>query len=180
MTGYGHPPQRGGSVVTAVVVGAMVVALAAAATFVYVGVQIGSRAVVGRAVAITPDYGRADQVAVRYARGAAAIDYRRIDAWKSAVVWHTSPELKARLEGTFGAMTSLVTGMQWVSTVTGEPDAVRRQAKGLTAVVDVFMHIRTVSSAAAQGSSSTVQYVITLDGARDWLITDVGAPGTPR
>jgi hypothetical protein len=115
---------------------------------------------------------RAEQVALDYAVGAAAMDFKDMNAWKVKLVAGTSPELKDKLTEAATSMEQLLVPLQWSST--SQPLAAKvRSETGGTYVVDSFVSVLTKTTQAPDGLQSTATYSITIDSNKDWQITDV-------
>jgi Mce-associated membrane protein len=119
---------------------------------------------------------RAEQVAMDYAVGAAAMDYKNTAEWKERLTKGTSPALAERLTQAATSMEQITAPLQWTSTST-PISATVRSIDGAKYVVDCFVNVLTKNTQAPEGVQSTATYSVTIDGDNDWLITDVGGIG---
>ncbi|MEO9330569.1 hypothetical protein [Gordonia aurantiaca] len=119
---------------------------------------------------------RAEQVAMDYAVGAAAMDFKNTAEWKERLTKGTSPELADRLTQAATSMEQITAPLQWTSTST-PIDATVRSVDGGKYVVDCFVSVLTKNTQAPEGVQSTATYSVTIDGDNGWLITDVGGIG---
>jgi Mce-associated membrane protein len=116
---------------------------------------------------------RAEKVALEYATGAAQMDFNDLGAWNKRLTAKTSPELTKKLTDASSAMEQVILPLQWKSTAS--PIAAQiKSHNGSAYVVTAFVSVMTKNAQAPDGVQSTASYTVTLDGSKDWLITDVG------
>lgn len=132
-------------------------------------------ALVEREVA-TPDTQRAEEIATRYAVGAATVDYRDLDSYAGRLKAGTTVELSAKLEATIPKLRGILAPLQWVSIPTLVAAKVMKAADGVF-TVDVFLDLSTTNAQSSQPDRSTIYYVVTVDRGAQWQITDVGGTG---
>ncbi|UGT38613.1 hypothetical protein LTV02_20975 [Nocardia yamanashiensis] len=125
----------------------------------------------------TPDERQAEEIATKYAMGAATVDYRDLDGWEGRMKAGTTPQLSAELDSTSSKLRGILTPLQWVSTPTLVTSKVVKAADGVF-TVDVFLDINTSNAQSSQPNRSTVYYIVTVDRGAQWLITDVSGTGT--
>ena len=163
----------------AAVIAALVLGLAV------VGWQLHSKSVdLDRLHATAADSAHAEQVALDYATGAADMDFNDLGSWRTRLIAGTSPELTNRLTQAATSMEQIIVPLQWVATATPITAKVS-SVDGDTYIVDCFVSVSTTNSQAPNGIQSTATYKLTIDGAHDWVITDIGGidaalPSTPR
>lgn len=188
-TGYGAPtppPRRSTGLVVGLVLASVLAVVLLASTVAFAVLWSGEKgraddarselAAVRQAQA---DDARATDVATKYTVAASTFDYRNLGPWQKALTTGVTPELKAKLDATTGAMNQMLQPLQWVSTgsdpvssVVGRTGAVRKVA--------VFVKVSVINAQAPAGREVLSRYDITVDGARDWLITDVGGFVAPK
>ncbi|MGX9294996.1 hypothetical protein [Tsukamurella paurometabola] len=162
-----------GATVTTVVITVVIVALLAAAiTFgVLWGMQKSENDDMKQAAA---DKAHAEKVASEYATGTATIDFRDLGPWRAALTKGVTPELKAKLDASAGAMTQLLVPLQWVSKGTAL-DAVVSSQSGSVYKVTAYVKVDGTNIQATTSRDLVTGYEITMDKARDWQITDAGS-----
>jgi Mce-associated membrane protein len=119
---------------------------------------------------------RAEQIALDYAKNAAAMNYKDLPAWKDKLVAGTSPELKKRLGAAADQMEQILVPLQWDSTARPLAAKVRSETGGAY-VVDAFVSVMTKTAQGPDPLQSTATYSVTIDSNKDWQITDVGGIG---
>jgi len=119
---------------------------------------------------------RAEQIALDYAKNAAAMNYKDLPAWKDKLVAGTSPELKKRLGAAADQMEQILVPLQWDSTARPLAAKVRSEVGGAY-VVDAFVSVMTKTAQGPDPLQSTATYSVTIDSNKDWQITDVGGIG---
>lgn len=119
---------------------------------------------------------RAEQIALDYAKNAAAMNFKDLPAWKDKLVAGTSPELKKRLGGAADQMEQILIPLQWDSTARPLTAKVRSEVGGAY-VVDAFVSVTTKTAQGPDPLQSTATYSVTIDSNKDWQITDVGGIG---
>ncbi|WP_248489719.1 hypothetical protein [Tsukamurella sp. PLM1] len=172
--------QPGGIVVTPLALGlaAIVVVLAVAATaFGFLWQSAASdrdqaRADLAAATATSDQNQRAQDVAKKYAIGAATIDYQNLAAWRTALTANTTSQLAAQLQQASVEFEQIVVPLQWQSTATPLGTIVASNKDGLI-VVNVFLNMVTKSTQRPEGIPSTATYTLTIDTKQDWQISDV-------
>ncbi|MFE9322386.1 hypothetical protein ACIHDR_25020 [Nocardia sp. NPDC052278] len=124
---------------------------------------------------------QAEQSALTYATGAATMDYKDLAAWHKKLVVNTSPDLSAKLSEAATSMEQVITPLSWTSTA--QPIAAQvKSHNGDSYTVVAFVNVTTKNAQAPDGVQSTAAYTVTMDRAKNWLITDVGgmAPIGPK
>jgi Mce-associated membrane protein len=119
---------------------------------------------------------RAEQIALDYAKNAAAMNYKDLPAWKDKLVAGTGPELKKRLGAAADQMEQILVPLQWDSTARPLAAKVRSETGGAY-VVDAFVSVMTKTAQGPDPLQSTATYSVTIDSNKDWQITDVGGIG---
>lgn len=119
------------------------------------------------------NFKHAEDAALEYAVNAAQMNYQDLGAWKTKLVDGTSPELNDKLSKAAGSMEQLLVPLKWDSTAKPLVAKVRSESGGIY-VIDAFVSVLTKTSQAPEGLQSTATYSITMDGNKDWQITDVG------
>ncbi len=119
---------------------------------------------------------RAEQIALDYAKNAAAMNYKDLPAWKGKLVAGTSPDLKERLSRASDQMEQVLVPLQWDSTARPLSAKVRSVVGGAY-VVDAFVSVMTKTAQGPDPLQSTATYSVTVDSNKDWQITDVGGIG---
>lgn len=119
---------------------------------------------------------RAEKVALDYAVAAAEMNFKDLNAWKTKLVAGTSPELKEKLTEAATSMGQILVPLEWTSTARPLVSKVRSATNGIF-VVDSFVRVLTKTSQSQDPLQSTATYSITIDSAKNWLITDVGGLG---
>lgn len=122
------------------------------------------------------DKAHAEEVGLEYAVNAAQVDYKHLDAWKAKVVQGASPELTEKLGKAAEQMTQLLGPLQWHSMAHPLAAKVRSDSNGVY-VVDCFVSVLTETVQSKDPLQSTATYVVTLDKAKNWAVTDVGGLG---
>lgn len=116
---------------------------------------------------------RAEQIALGYAKGAAEMDYKDLQAWNRRLTSNTSPELTKKLKDAASSMEQIVIPLQWVSTPTPIAATMRSEHDGVF-VVNSFISVITKTVQAPSGVQSTATYTVTVNKNDNWVITDVG------
>lgn len=115
---------------------------------------------------------RAEDIAKKYAIGAATIDYQNLAAWRSALTAGTTNELANQLREASTQFEQVVVPLQWQSTATPLGTIVAANKDGLI-TVNVFVNMITKSTQRPEGIPSTATYTLTIDTKQDWKISDV-------
>lgn len=115
---------------------------------------------------------QAEEVALQYATDAAAMDFKNLGAWRESLTKGTSKELAGRLTKASESMEQIITPLQWTSTSTPIAAKVEGESGGVYKVL-AFVAVNTRNVQAPEGVESTATYRLTLDGNKDWLITDI-------
>lgn len=123
----------------------------------------------------TPEERQAEEIAARYAVGAATVDYRDFDAWAERAKAGTTPELSARLDSTNSKVRAIITPLQWVATPTLMAAKVVKAVDGVF-TVDVFLDLSTTTKG-SQPNRTTIYYILTVDRGAQWQITEVNGTG---
>ncbi|MCU1639967.1 MAG: hypothetical protein JWN03_242 [Nocardia sp.] len=121
----------------------------------------------------TADDSHAEQVATKYAVGAATIRFDDLNSWIGQLKAGTSPQLANKFDITGPKLEEILTPLKWTSTAS--PIAARvSSVNGAIYKVDVFVNVSSTNAQNPQGAQTTVTYNITLDKSASWQITDVG------
>ncbi|NKY18018.1 hypothetical protein [Tsukamurella spumae] len=171
-----------GIVVTPLMLGlaAIVVVLAVAATafgFLWLSASSARDDARGQLASITRTDDRnahAKDVAVKYAIGAATVDYQNLDPWRTALVANTTPELANTLKTASTDLEQVYVPLQWQSTAT-PLGAIVVSDKDEIMVVNVFVNVVTKSTQRPQGIPSVTTYALTIDTKQNWVISDVSS-----
>ncbi|WP_019201927.1 hypothetical protein [Tsukamurella sp. 1534] len=115
---------------------------------------------------------RAQDVATKYAVGAATVDYQNLGPWRTALAANTTPQLANTLQTASNDLEQLYVPLQWQSTATPLGSVVTSNKDGVI-VVNVFVNVITKSTQRPQGIPSTATYSLTIDSNQNWVITDV-------
>ncbi|MGC5024557.1 MULTISPECIES: hypothetical protein [unclassified Tsukamurella] len=115
---------------------------------------------------------RAEDIAKKYAIGAATIDYQNLAAWRTALTAGTTDELANQLREASTQFEQVVVPLQWQSTATPLGTIVASTKDGLI-TVNVFVNMITKSTQRPEGIPSTATYTLTIDTKQDWKISDV-------
>lgn len=115
---------------------------------------------------------RAKDVAVKYAIGAATVDYQNLDPWRTALVANTTPELANTLKTAATDLEQMYVPLQWQSTAT-PLGAIVASDKDQIMVVNVFVNVITKSTQRPQGIPAVSTYALTIDTKQNWVISDV-------
>lgn len=115
---------------------------------------------------------RAEDIAKKYAIGAATIDYQNLTAWRTALTAGTTDELANQLREASTQFEQVVVPLQWQSTATPLGTIVASTKDGLI-TVNVFVNMITKSTQRPEGIPSTATYTLTIDTKQDWKISDV-------
>lgn len=171
-------PQRRLSVsvsVRGLVVAAVITVLTGAlATFAWL--YIDARGQLAKQARASADSAHAEQIALKYAVDAAAMNFQDLNAWKVKLVAGTSPELKDKLTKAATSMEQILVPLQWMST--SQPLSAKVQSTtGGAYVVDCFVSVQTKTVQAPDPLQSTATYSVTVDSHKNWQITDVGGIG---
>ncbi len=118
----------------------------------------------------------AEQIALDYAKNAAAMNFKDLPSWKDKLVAGTSPDLKKRLGAAADQMEQILVPLQWDSTARPLTAKVRSEVGGVY-VVDAFVSVTTKTAQGPDPLQSTATYSVTVDSNKDWQITDVGGIG---
>ncbi|MFE9322617.1 hypothetical protein ACIHDR_23835 [Nocardia sp. NPDC052278] len=118
------------------------------------------------------DATHAENAALDYATGAAEMDFHDLASWRTRLTKGTTPELSNRLTQAATSMEQIIAPLQWTSSAKPIAAKVRSDANG-TYSVDCFVSVTTKNSQAPDGINSTATYRITIDGNRNWIITDI-------
>lgn len=153
-----------------------VIAVLLAGVAVLAWLYIGAENKIDDAAVLTANKGRAEQIALDYAVGAAKIDFEHLDAWKADLVKGTTPELNGKLSDAAKSMEQILVPLQWKSSATPLVAKVRTDDNGMY-VVDTFVGVETKTVQAPDGLQSTATYSITVDSNHDWQISEVGGVG---
>lgn len=163
-------PRRGRPLVIALT--AAVLALATAVVVLAV-LFAGDRGELRDLRAETERSEHAQQVALEYATAAAQMDYQDLAGWNENLVAGTSPELTEKLKTAASSMEQVIVPLQWTSSA--QPIAAQVvENNGEVYTVAAFVNVNTKNAESPEGVQSTATYTVTLDRAKDWLITDVG------
>ncbi|MDF0530700.1 hypothetical protein P0W64_14070 [Tsukamurella sp. 8F] len=163
---------------TTAVLGALTVLFAIAA-IVFAGLWLSDRSEANDAKAqlsaqqATADQNqRAQDVATKYAVGAATVDYQNLGVWEKAVVAGTTPALSNTLQQAASQMEQIYSPVQWRSTATPITAVATSNKNGVIAV-NVFVSVITKTTQTPEGMPSTATYSVTVDSRQNWVITDV-------
>lgn len=115
---------------------------------------------------------RAEDIAKKYAIGAATIDYQNLNAWRTALTAGTTDELANQLREASTQFEQVVVPLQWQSTATPLGTIVASNKDGLI-TLNVFVNMITKSTQRPEGIPSTATYTLTIDTKQDWKISDV-------
>ncbi|SHX53129.1 Uncharacterised protein [Mycobacteroides abscessus subsp. bolletii] len=124
----------------------------------------------------TQDYRHAEDIALKYAVNAAAMDFHDLNTWKLKLVDGTSQPLKDKLTKAAASMEQLLIPLEWNSSADPLTAKVRSESNGVY-VLDTFVSVLTRTTQAPDGLQSTATYSITVDSNANWQITDVGGIG---
>lgn len=116
---------------------------------------------------------RAEDIATKYAVGAATVDYTNLGPWQKALVAGTTDQLAGQLKKAAAQMEQLFVPLQWNSTATPVGTVTKSNRDGVI-VVNVFISMIIKSTQMPEGLPSTATYSVTVDKSRDWKISDVG------
>ncbi|RDB46680.1 hypothetical protein [Tsukamurella tyrosinosolvens] len=115
---------------------------------------------------------RAEDIAKKYAIGAATIDYQNLAGWRTALTAGTTDELANQLREASTQFEQVVVPLQWQSTATPLGTIVASNKDGLI-TLNVFVNMVTKSTQRPEGIPSTATYTLTIDTKQDWKISDV-------
>lgn len=115
---------------------------------------------------------RAKDVAVKYAIGAATVDYQNLAPWRTALVANTTPELANTLKTAATDLEQMYVPLQWQSTATPLGTIVASDKDDLM-VVNVFVNVITKTTQGPQGIPSVTTYSLTIDTKQNWVISEV-------
>lgn len=119
----------------------------------------------------------AEQTALNYATGAAQMDFRDLESWRSRLTANTTSALADRLNQAATSMEQIIVPLQWSSTA--QPIAAKAEAAGGgTYSVDCFVSVRTTNAQSPEGIQSTATYKLTMDSSDGWRITEITGVGT--
>ena len=181
---YGTPPPAPGRSSTGVIVGfvlcaVLIVALLASTIALAVAwSNADGRASRAQSELATQNRQAADEatardIASKYAAGAATFDYRDLGAWEKSLTAGTSPDLAAKLKANMGVVSQRVQPLQWVSK--GVTDgAVVSAHRGSVFTVNTYVTVTSTYAQEPEGRAVLGKYVVTIDQAQNWLITDIG------
>lgn len=169
-------PRRQFSITLRSLAAASVVAVLISAVGVLGWLYFGARQNLAEQARQSENRAHAEQVALDYAVGAAAMSYEDLSSWKAKLVAGTSPELKERLSKAATSMEQILVPLEWSSTARALAGKVR-SVQGDVYVVDSFVSVMTKTMQAPEPLQSTATYSVTIDGGHDWQITDVGGVG---
>lgn len=169
-----------GIVVTPMMLGlsGVLVLLAVAATafgFLWQSAESDRDAALDQVAAVTETQetnARAEDIAKKYAIGAATIDYQNLGAWRTALTAGTTDELANQLREASTQFEQVVVPLQWQSTATPLGTIVASNKDGLI-TLNVFVNMITKSTQRPEGIPSTATYTLTIDTKQDWKISDV-------
>lgn len=122
------------------------------------------------------NYARAEKVALDYAVNAATMNFQDLNGWKAKLVAGTTPELNDKLTNAARSMEQILVPLQWTSTAQPLVAKVHSDTGGVY-VVDCFVSVQTKTVQAPDPLQSTATYSLTIDGGKNWKITDVGGIG---
>lgn len=158
-------------------VGAVIVLALIAGLGVMSWLYIGARADLKEDARQAADNGRAEQIALDYAVGAAKINYEDLNTWSTGLVKGATPDLKEKLSTAEKSMEQILIPLQWNSTALPLAAKVRSNVNGVY-VVDAFVGVDTKTIQSPDGLQSTATYRITIDTGQDWQISEVGGIGS--
>ncbi|BDD84438.1 hypothetical protein TPB0596_42010 [Tsukamurella pulmonis] len=115
---------------------------------------------------------RAEDIAKKYAIGAATIDYQNLGTWRTALTAGTTDELANELREASTQFEQVVVPLQWQSTATPLATVVTGDKDGLI-TLNVFLNMITKTTQRPEGIPSTATYTLTIDSKQDWKISDV-------
>jgi Mce-associated membrane protein len=115
---------------------------------------------------------RAEDVASKYAIGAATVDYQNLAPWRTALGANTTPQLSNDLQASATELEQVFVPMQWQSTATPLGSVVVSNNDGIIRA-NVFVNVITKSTQRPQGIPSVATYAVTVDTKQNWVITDV-------
>ncbi|RDH09676.1 hypothetical protein [Tsukamurella pulmonis] len=115
---------------------------------------------------------RAEDIAKKYAIGAATIDYQNLGTWRTALTAGTTDELANELREASTQFEQIVVPLQWQSTATPLATVVTGDKDGLI-TLNVFLNMITKTTQRPEGIPSTATYTLTIDSKQDWKISDV-------
>lgn len=116
---------------------------------------------------------RAEEIATKYAVGAATVDYANLGPWQQALVAGTTDQLGAQLKQAAAQMEQLFVPLQWNSTATPIGALTKSNQDGVI-VVNVFVNMVIKSTQMPEGIPSTATYAVTVDKNQSWKISEVG------
>ncbi|MCF8571630.1 serine/threonine protein kinase [Gordonia sp. HY002] len=123
------------------------------------------------------DKATAQNVAGKYAVGAATFKADDLPAWSAALKKGTAPELNSRFDTAVQTLTPLIQEVQWSQTaelIAATTVDVRADRQF---VVQVFVSTAMTSTQNPDGLNTVTPYTVTLDRDEDWQITDVAGIG---
>lgn len=115
---------------------------------------------------------RAEDIATKYAIGAATVDYQNLQPWRTALGANTTPGLATTLQQASTELEQVFVPMQWQSTATPLGSVVKSNQDGVIQA-NVFVNVITKSTQRPQGIPSVATYAVTIDTKQNWMITDV-------
>lgn len=163
--------------------GALVVVLAVAATafgFLWLSAKSDrdhARNEIAATAATAEANKRAEDVASKYAIGAATVDYQNLAPWRTALAANTTPQLANTLQSSATELEQIFVPMQWQSTATPLGANVVGNNNGAIQV-NVFVNVVTKSTQRPEGIPSVATYAVTVNSNQDWVITDVSGINT--
>ena len=170
-------PRRSISIGVRSLMVAVVIAMLAAAVGILGWLYIGAEHKLGAQASQSANNSHVEKIAVDYAVNAATMDFNDLQAWKVRLVAGTSPELNDKLTKAAVSMEQILVPLQWTSTAKPLVAKVRSTSGGVY-VVDCFVSVQTKTVQAAEALQSTATYSVTIDGNKNWQITDVGGIGS--
>ncbi|KDE11636.1 hypothetical protein Q3O43_21760 [Rhodococcus aetherivorans] len=159
-----------------ILIGGLVVALCAAVAL--LGWQVSDKASeLDRVRTEAAALERAEQAALEYATGAAEMDFRDLQTWRTRLTTGTSPELSERLTRAATSMEQIIVPLQWTSTA--QPITAKAEAgpDGIY-TVDCFVSVVTKNAQAPEGIQSTATYKLSMDSRDEWKITEISGVGS--
>lgn len=165
-------PRKIPAVVTTVIITVAVMALLAG-TVLFAVFWNKNRAEIDKREQAAADRSHAEKVAADYATGASSFDYRDMGPWRTALVKGVSPEVKAKLDLSAGALNQLMQPLQWVSKAEFLDSTVKSE-NGNIYTVGAYMNITTSTVQSPDQAPRMTAFTITIDKSQDWLITEVG------
>lgn len=113
------------------------------------------------------------EIALDYALGASAIDYRDVKGWLTRLKSGTTPDLTAKFDATAPQLEQILLPLHWTSTATPLSAGIVSEAAGVYKV-NAYLTVNSTSVQNPTGTLTTVAYSLTIDRNSDWRISDVG------